>query len=316
MASPQLVSDVGSRGEKPGSGSKGTALAIVSVADPRLEGASTTLADAGPDVHDNRGRARASAQKMRSKAGPSRLGEGLRPRTPGENFWRGGRRHGGRRVDKGHSFRAARFRAETRVNMGTDITSRGQAHHQGAARLRRDADQARGKLHRRPRRRLAGPRRAGARVRGDVSTSTSPTRTPRRSARSRTPSSTSSSTRRPSSAARFSKRWALSFSLCGSGRFAHSDHELAVLGGHADRRHRGSREGALEQLAAQLRQEELVSTASIMRPPLSTSVQRLVMSSTTCSSYAKGTSYCCLTRATIRSSCRRTMRPSIESLSG
>src|SRR5262249_25694506 len=60
----------------------------------------------------------------------------------------------------------------------------------------------------------------------------------------------------------------------------------------------------------------LVRIASIMRPPLSTSVQRETTSFTTASSYVNGTLWCSPTRRTIRSSCRRTMLPSTASGSG
>jgi hypothetical protein len=47
-------------------------------------------------------------------------------------------------------------------------SQRGQAHHQRAARRRREGHQARVQLHRRPRRRLARPGRARARFRGGL----------------------------------------------------------------------------------------------------------------------------------------------------
>src|SRR6266436_7157647 len=60
----------------------------------------------------------------------------------------------------------------------------------------------------------------------------------------------------------------------------------------------------------------LVRIASIMRPPLSTSVHRETTSFTTASSYVNGTLCCSPMRRAMRSSCRRTMSPRIVSGSG
>src|SRR5262249_20906362 len=60
----------------------------------------------------------------------------------------------------------------------------------------------------------------------------------------------------------------------------------------------------------------LVRIASIIRPPLSTSVHRETTSFTTASSYANGTLWCSPMRRAIRSSCRRTMLPRTVSGSG
>src|SRR5206468_1407824 len=60
----------------------------------------------------------------------------------------------------------------------------------------------------------------------------------------------------------------------------------------------------------------LVRIASIMRPPLSTSVQRETTSFTTASSYVNGTLCCSAMRRAIRPNCRRTMSPRIVSGSG
>ena len=60
----------------------------------------------------------------------------------------------------------------------------------------------------------------------------------------------------------------------------------------------------------------LVRIASIMRPPLSTSVHRETTSFTTASSYVNGTLCCSPMRRAMRLSCSRTMLPRILSGSG
>ena len=59
-----------------------------------------------------------------------------------------------------------------------------------------------------------------------------------------------------------------------------------------------------------------VRMASIMRPPLSSSVHRLTMSLTAVSSYLNGILWCSVTRFEMRPSCRRTIDASIASLNG
>ncbi len=60
----------------------------------------------------------------------------------------------------------------------------------------------------------------------------------------------------------------------------------------------------------------LVRIASIIRPPLSVSVQRETIRSTTPSSNSNGTLWVASTRFLIRPSCRREMALSMSSLSG